>query len=96
MSEESNDPVTEAAERLARALSRVEIAVGNLKDRVSAAGDSDSDRARLAEALDDAKSREAAIAAAANDASDALGIAIAELREAAMDAESTVEADRNG
>jgi len=96
MSDESDDPVAKAAERLTRALSRVEIAVGRLKDRVSETGDSDTDRARLAEALDDAQSREAAIAAAANDASDALATAIVELREAAADAEASVEADHNG
>tara|TARA_R110002072_G_scaffold205729_4_gene363600 strand:+ start:5286 stop:5582 length:297 start_codon:yes stop_codon:yes gene_type:complete len=96
MSQDSPDPVTEAAERLTRALSRVEMAVGRLRDRANAAGDSDSDRARLAEALDDARAREESITAAANEASEALAVAISELRQAAQSAEDAVEAEDTG
>lgn len=95
MTEPATDPVTEATERLSRALSRVEIAVGRLRDRVTSEGHSDTDRARLAEALDEAQAREEAIAAAAAEASEALARAIADLREAARSAEESVDAERD-
>lgn len=95
MTEPTPDPVTEATERLSRALSRVEIAVGRLRDRVTSEGHSDTDRARLAEALDEAQAREDAITAAANEASEALARAIADLREAARTAEDAVDAERD-
>ncbi|MEE2566433.1 DUF4164 family protein [Hyphobacterium marinum] len=95
MTESTADPVAEATERLNRALSRVEIAVGRLRDRVTSAGHSDSDRARLAEELDEARAREEALTEAANDASKALALAIADLREAAQAADDAADTERD-
>ena len=82
-----NDPLRDAVARLDGAMSRVERVAGRMRARVEraeAAADqarnADDDRARLAEALDLARGREAALHAAAQDASDALDRAIAELR----------------
>jgi len=82
-----NDPLRDAVARLDGAMSRVERVAGRMRARVEraeAAADqarnADDDRARLAEELDLARGREAALHTAAQDASDALDRAIAELR----------------
>jgi len=89
----STDPMAQAIARLDRALSQVENRLHHLQACARESGDSDADRARLAEELDKARASEAAMAEAADDASRALGEAIRELRAAANAAEATVEAD---
>lgn len=83
----TEDPVVEAVKRLDGAMSRIERVTTRLQSRVTRAEaalndgvDADIDRARLAEALDAAKSREDELAAAAKDAADVLDAAIEELR----------------
>ncbi|MEP1144794.1 MAG: DUF4164 family protein [Henriciella sp.] len=78
-----------AATRLDKALGRLEGAVGTLFDR---SGDPSllrqeltammEDRARLAEQLDESLAREKELQALADEASEALGAAIAEVRAA--------------
>ena len=74
--------------RLDGAMTRVEGAARSMRTRVKRAElaaiearDSDVDRAHLAEALDQARGREAALQEAAQFASDTLDGAIAELRD---------------
>ncbi|MBI1236965.1 MAG: DUF4164 family protein [Alphaproteobacteria bacterium] len=88
----TNDPMAQAIARLDRALSQVENRLHRLQAEARDSGDSDADRARLAEELDKARASEAAMAEAAEDASEALGQAIAELRAAAEAAEAAAEA----
>ncbi|MBR9824335.1 MAG: DUF4164 family protein [Alphaproteobacteria bacterium] len=83
----AQDPLAEAVHRLDGAMSRIERVTTRLQTRVSRAEaalsdgvDSDIDRARLAEALDRAKSREDELAAAAEEAAELLDTAIEELR----------------
>ena len=81
--------IESAANRLFLALSRLEIAVDGLFDR---SGDPVllrqelsammEDRARLAEQLDESLAREKALQTLADEASEALGSAIAEVRAA--------------
>jgi len=81
--------IDSAASRLDQALSRLEIAVDGLFDR---SGDPVllrqelsammEDRARLAEQLDESLAREKALQTLADEASEALGSAIAEVRAA--------------
>ena len=81
--------IESAANRLDQALSRLEIAVDGLFDR---SGDPVllrqelsammEDRARLAEQLDESLAREKALQTLADEASEALGSAIAEVRAA--------------
>ena len=71
-----------AAQRLDRAVSRLE---AKLAERLASAGDSGAfaeDRARLAAALDASRARERALEQVAADASEALGRAAAEVRAA--------------
>lgn len=82
-----NDTLVMALSRFDGAMTRVEGLASKLVDRVeraeSAIGDSadaDMDRARLAEALDHAKSREADLQMAAEEAAQALDLAIEDLR----------------
>ncbi|WP_394692820.1 DUF4164 family protein [Hyphobacterium sp.] len=89
----STDPMAQAISRLDRALTQVEARLNRLQATARESGDADADRARLAEELDKARASEAAMTAAAEDASKALGDAIAELRAAANAAEAAVEAD---
>lgn len=83
----SQDPLAEAVRRLDGAMSRIERVTTRLQARVSRAEaalsdgvDADIDRARLAEALDLAKSREDELADAAQQAAEVLDAAIDELR----------------
>ena len=88
----SSDPMAQAISRLDRALTQVEARLNRLQATARDSGDADADRARLAEELDKARASEATLAEAAEDASKALGEAIAELRAAANAAEAAVEA----
>ena len=83
----AHDPLVDAVRRLDGAMSRIERVTTRLQARVSRAEsalseglDADIDRARLAEALDKAKSREDELAQAAQEAADVLDAAIEELR----------------
>ncbi len=83
----AQDPLAEAVRRLDGAMSRIERVTTRLQSRVTRAEtalsdgvDADIDRARLAEALDKAKSREDELAVAAQEAADVLDAAIEELR----------------
>lgn len=89
------DPLQEAVARLDGAMTRVERVAGRMRARVERAEtaadqarNADDDRARLAEALDEARGREAALHQAAQDASDALDRAIEELRILAAEEEA--------
>jgi ABC-type transporter Mla subunit MlaD len=84
------DPLKDAVARLDGAMSRVERVAGRMRARVERAEaavdlarNADDDRARLAEALDLARGREAALQDAAQNASEALDRAISELRRMA-------------
>ena len=86
------DPLDAAAARLKAACERVAARVRRLEAEaeeasagVQVAQNSDEDRARLAEALDAAHAREAALEESAREASEAMGEAIAALR--ALDSE---------
>lgn len=86
-SEPGQDPLFEAVRRLDGAMSRIEHVTSRLQARVTHAEaaltdglDADLDRARLAEALDLAKSREKDLAEAAQEAAEVLDAAIDELR----------------
>ena len=88
----SQDPLAHAAARLDGAMARVERLAARLRARAEAAEaaaadarNADTDRALLAEALDAARSREAALSDAAQSASDALDRAIGDLREWAQE-----------
>lgn len=87
----STDPMAQAISRLDRALSQVENRLHRLQATARDSGDADVDRARLAEELDKARASEATMAEAAEEASKALGEAIAELRAAANAAETVVD-----
>ncbi|MFY0636547.1 DUF4164 family protein [Maricaulis maris] len=74
--------------RLDKAMGRVEGAARSMRNRVHTAEaaaiearDADVDRANLAEALDQARGREAVLQDAAQIASDTLDVAIADLRD---------------
>ncbi|MDF1769348.1 DUF4164 family protein [Maricaulis sp.] len=74
--------------RLDKAMGRVEDVARSMRNRVHKAEaaaiearDADVDRANLAEALDQARGREAALQEAAQMASDTLDVAIADLRD---------------
>lgn len=86
-SNSADDPLLAAVTRLNGALARIEGQAKKLRGRVEraetaalGARDSDDDRARLADALDTTRAREAALQQAAQHASDALDRAIGELR----------------
>ena len=83
--------MAQAISRLDRALSQVENRLHRLQTAARDNGDTDVDRARLAEELDKARASEATLAEAAEEASKALGDAIAELRAAANEAEAVVD-----
>ena len=87
------DPLKTAVARLDGAMTRVESVARRMRQRVEQAESSaeearnaDVDRARLAEALDAARGREAALQEAAEAASDALDRAITDLRDMAGEA----------
>lgn len=87
-----------AIQRLDRALSQLDLRVTGLSVRAEAAngGLFDQDRAQLAAELDAARSRERELEAAGAQASDAIGLAIAELRLAMDDADPDGEAADGG
>ncbi|XBQ16862.1 MAG: DUF4164 family protein [Oceanicaulis sp.] len=82
-----DDPVTGALARLDQAAGAVQRRIEDLTARLAraeadamAARDSDADRARLAQALDEARASEAALAEAAEEAGAALDAAMDDLR----------------
>ena len=86
-SETPDDTLLAAIKRLDGAMSRVEGVTSHLRNRAETAEkiaaqalEADADRARLAEALDSARGKEAVMQVAAQEASDALGRAIEDLR----------------
>ena len=86
-----DDPLDAALTRFDSALERVEKMMARLRSKADAAinaseemGAYDADRARLADALDEARAREAALVDAAEEASMALDGAIRDLRAAAI------------
>lgn len=88
--ETETDPLDAAISRFDSALERVEKMTARLRSKADAAlnaseemGAYDVDRARLADALDEARAREAALVEAAEEASMALDGAIRDLRAAA-------------
>ena len=88
------DPLVAAVARLDGAMGRVEQVARRMRQRVARAEaeaeqsrDADGDRARLAEELDIARGREAALQDAVQAASDALDGAIEELRDLAREEE---------
>ena len=87
-----------AIQRLDRALSQLDLRVTGLSVRAEAAngGLFDQDRAQLAAELDAARSRERELETAGALASDAIGLAIAELRLALDDGETEDEAADGG
>jgi hypothetical protein len=83
----SEDPLIAAVQRLDGAMTRIEGVTARLRARADSAEmaamearDADADRARLAEALDESRDREACLQVAAQEASDALDRAIDDLR----------------
>lgn len=98
--ETGDDPLDAALARFDTALERVEKMTSRLRSKADAAksaseemGAYDADRARLADALDEARAREAALVEAAEEASTALDGAIRDLRAAATEVE---QASGNG
>lgn len=94
-SESESDPLDAALTRFDSALERVEKMTARLRSKADAAlnateemGAYDADRARLADALDEARAREAALVEAAEEASMALDGAIRDLRAAAISVET--------
>ncbi|HEX8233012.1 MAG TPA: DUF4164 family protein [Caulobacteraceae bacterium] len=87
---EPQGPVEAAAKRLDRAVAVLETRLSQAADeaRDSAGSLFDSDRARLTEDLDRAAARERELRAAGEEASQALGRAIAEIRGAMGQAEA--------
>ena len=82
-----DDPIEEAAASLTAAIGRLSVRLNTLKRRVhdaerdiDASHGTDADRARLADALDAARAREAELEAAVETASDAVDAALSELR----------------
>ncbi|MDO8902684.1 MAG: DUF4164 family protein [Phenylobacterium sp.] len=79
----SESAIDQAARRLERAIALLEQRLGEARGRagLEAGGLFDQDRAKLAAELDEARAREKALEAAGAEASAALGLAIAEIRE---------------
>lgn len=84
-----NSNLEDAAEKLSSAIEMLESAVGGLLDRLEDGGASHGealalkmDRARLARDLDAARARERELQRLADEASEALGAAISEVRGA--------------
>lgn len=84
MTDESltDDALEQAARRLERAIHMLEQRFGDLTGRAGAGELFDHDRAKLAAELDAARARERELAIAGEQASEALGRAIAEIRAA--------------
>lgn len=79
---ETGDSIELAARRLERAVVMLEQRLSRLSGEADAGGLFDQDRAKLASELDAARSRERELAEAGEQASLALGRAIAEIRAA--------------
>jgi len=81
----ADDPLDHAARRLERATALLERRLGDLTGVAEAGGLFDEDRSKLAAELDAARARERDLAEAGQQASQALGRAIAEIRAALGD-----------
>lgn len=77
-----DDRIDQAARRLERAVSLLEQRLSRLSGEAQAGGLFDEDRAKLAAELDASRARERELAEAGEQASQALGRAIAEIRAA--------------
>ena len=82
---EMDDALEQAARRLERATALLEQRVGHLTGAAEGGGLFDMDRAKLAAELDAARARERELAEAGEQASQALGRAIAEIEGALAD-----------
>lgn len=98
----SMDELKVSTEKLDKALARLETVLDGLLDKAGnpsiAAREVELlnlDRAKLAEELDEALARERQLQALADEASDALGTAIQEVRSALVDKEEAPEEDQN-
>ena len=78
----ADDRIDQAAKRLERAVSLLEQRLSRLNGEAQAGGLFDEDRAKLAAELDASRARERELAEAGEQASKALGRAIAEIRAA--------------
>ena len=79
---EADDNIEQAAKRLDRAVLLLEQRLSRLSGEAEAGGLFDQDRSNLATQLDQARSRERELVDAGEQASQALGRAIAEIRAA--------------
>ena len=94
----ADDPLADAVARLGRAVSRVGARLEDYQLRLNAAAgdveaahELDNDRARLAEALDQARAREDELQSAAQDAAHALDDAMADLQALLADGDDAGE-----
>ncbi len=78
----ADDRIDQAAKRLDRAVSLLEQRLSRLSGEAQAGGLFDQDRAKLAGELDQSRARERELSEAGEQASQALGRAIAEIRAA--------------
>jgi hypothetical protein len=78
----ADDRIDQAAKRLERAVALLEQRLSRLSGEAQAGGLFDEDRAKLAGELDASRARERELAEAGEQASKALGRAIAEIRAA--------------
>jgi mRNA degradation ribonuclease J1/J2 len=79
---EADDRIDQAAKRLDRAVALLEQKLSRLSDEAQSGGLFDEDRAKLAQDLDASRARERELAEAGEQASQALGRAITEIRAA--------------
>lgn len=82
MAESGEDRIEQAARRLERAVALLEHRLSRLSGEAEAGGLFDVDRAKLAAELDASRARERELAEAGEQASQALGRAIAEIKAA--------------
>ena len=92
----SEDGVEQAARRLDRAAMLLEQRLSQLSGAAEAGGLFDQDRAKLAAELDASRARERELADAGQQASEALGRAIAEIRAALGDEQARRHEDQQG
>lgn len=79
---EADERIDQAAKRLERSVALLEQRLSRLSDEARSGGLFDEDRAKLAQELDASRARERELAEAGEQASKALGRAIAEIRAA--------------
>ena len=79
---EADDRIDQAAKRLERSVALLEQRLSRLSGEARSGGLFDEDRAKLAQDLDASRARERELAEAGEQASKALGRAIAEIRAA--------------